>query len=172
MSVIAMVAAALLIVVGAWLRAAGTAISRLPRADALRDASDGVKGAEGVAELLDRRENITPAVGVVASAFLVAASVVATAVLSQDMSIGRSLLMALGVGMVAFMAGDLIPRRLGRFDPAGLSYRSSRVLEWSVRLGGWANDLLPEVDNGVEEEDVDEEGEADEHERELIDSVL
>ena len=167
-----MVAAALLIVVGAWLRAAGTAISRLPRADALRDASDGVRGAEGVAELLDRRENITPAVGVVASAFLVAASVVATAVLSQDMSIGRSLLMALVVGMVAFMAGDLIPRRLGRFDPAGLSYRSSRVLKWSVRLGGWANDLLPEVDNGFEEPDEDEEGEADEHERELIDSVL
>ena len=36
-----------------WLRAAGTAIARVPRADALRDESDGVKGAETVVELLE-----------------------------------------------------------------------------------------------------------------------
>lgn len=164
--------AAIVILLAAWLRAAGTAITRVPRADALRDASDGVAGAGTVAELLDRRDNITPAIGVVASALLVAGSVIGTAVLSQDISIGRSLLMALVVGVVAFMVGDLIPRRMGRLNSSGLSYRSHRILRWAVRLGGWANELLPEVENGEEEETQDEEDEADEHERELIDSVL
>jgi CBS domain containing-hemolysin-like protein len=56
-------------------------------------------------------------------------------------------------------------------NPAGLAYRSHLLLSWSVGLGGWANDLLPEVDNGFEEAETQDE-EADEHERELIDSVL
>lgn len=172
MIMVGLVLAVVLVMVAAWLRAAGTAISRVPRADALRDASEGTSGAEAVAELLDRRETITPAVGVVASGFLVAASVLATAVLSQDLTIGRSLLMALVVGVVAFMVGDLIPRRVGRLNSASLAYRSHRALKWSVALGGWANELLPEVENGIEDEEEGEEDEADEHERELIDSVL
>ena len=173
MTTAALIVAGLVTLSAAWLRAAGTAISRVPRADALRDASDDVKGAGTVAELLDRRESITPAVGVVASAFLVAGSVVATAVLSQGISLGRSLLIALVVGVVAFMVGDLLPRRLGRVNPNRMAYRSQRLLSWAVTLGGWANELLPEVENGVEvdEGEVDED-EADEQERELIDSVL
>jgi putative hemolysin len=172
MTTVATVLAVLVVLSAAWLRAAGTAITRIPRADALRDASDEVKGAETVAELLDQREQITPAVGVVASALLVAGSVVATAILVQDNPAGVSLLIALGVGLVAFLLGDLIPRRLGRHNPVTLAYRSHRILEWSVRLGGWANELLPEVENGLEEIDDQEEDEAEEHERELIDSVL
>jgi putative hemolysin len=171
-TVTALTVAVVLVLLAAWLRAAGTAITRVPRADALRDSSDGVKGAGTVADLLDQREAITPAVGVVASALLVAGAVVGTAVLSQDISLGRSLLMALVVGVVAFMAGDLIPRRIGRLNPSTLSYRSHRVLRSAVGLGGWANDLLPEIDNGVEEENADDEVEAEEQERELIDSVL
>jgi putative hemolysin len=93
-------------------------------------------------------------------------------VLSQDISLGRSLLMALVVGVVAFMVGDLIPRRVGRLNPSALSYRSHRVLRWAVGLGGWANDLLPEIENGAEEENAVDEDEAEEQERELIDSVL
>jgi putative hemolysin len=171
-TVAALTIAVFLVLLAAWLRAAGTAITRVPRADALRDSSDYVKGAGTVADLLDRREAITPAVGVVASALLVAGAVVGTAVLSQDISLGRSLLMALVVGVVAFMVGDLIPRRVGRLNPSALSYRSHRVLRWAVGLGGWANDLLPEIENGAEEENAVDEDEAEEQERELIDSVL
>lgn len=167
-----LVLAVFLVLFAAWLRAAGTALSRIPRADALRDASDEVTGADTVAELLDKRENITPAVGVVASALLVAGSVVATAVLARDDAGGVSLLIALAVGLVAFLLGDLIPRRVGRDNPGRLAYRSHRILNWSVRIGGWANELLPEVENGLEEVDEQDEDEAEEHERELIDSVL
>jgi putative hemolysin len=171
-TVAALTIAVFLVLLAAWLRAAGTAITRVPRADALRDSSDGASGAGTVADLLERREAITPAVGVVASALLVAGAVVGTAVFSQDISLGRSLLMALVVGVVAFMVGDLIPRRVGRLNPSALSYRSHRVLRWAVGLGGWANDLLPEIENGAEEENAVDEDEAEEQERELIDSVL
>jgi putative hemolysin len=171
-TVAALTIAVFLVLLAAWLRAAGTAITRVPRADALRDSSDGASGAGTVADLLERREAITPAVGVVASALLVAGAVVGTAVFSQDISLGRSLLMALVVGVVAFMVGDLIPRRVGRLNPSALSYRSHRVLRWAVGLGGWANDLLPEIENGAEEETAVDEDEAEEQERELIDSVL
>ena len=172
MIALAMVVAGLVIISAAWLRAAGTAITRIPRADALRDASDDVKGADTVADLLEQRDQITPAVGVVASALLVAGSVVGTAILARDNPAGIALLIALAVGLVAFLVGDLIPRRVGRHNPERLAYRSHRILGWSVRLGGWANELLPEVENGLEEVDEQEEDEAEEHERELIDSVL
>jgi CBS domain containing-hemolysin-like protein len=168
----ALALAAVLVLFAAWLRAAGTAITRVPRADALRDASDDVAGADTVAELLDNRETITPAVGVVASAFLVVGAVLGAAFLSRSSSATSAFLVAVGVGLFAFLVGDLIPRRLGRLNPSGLAYRSSRILEWSVRLGGWANDLLPDVDNGDDEEPQLVDEEADEHERELIDSVL
>ena len=49
-----LVAVALLLL-AFWIRAAGTAVTRVPRADALRDASDGAKGAEAVAGMLDER---------------------------------------------------------------------------------------------------------------------
>lgn len=164
--------AAVFVVLSAWLRAAGTAITRIPRADALRDASEDVRGAATVAELLDQREIIVPAVGVVASAFLVLGAVIATATLVGEAGGAGALVFALATGLVAFLAGDLIPRRLGRLNPSGLAYRSHLVLRWSVRLGGWANELIPDVDDGVEEPEDEDEGEADEHERELIDSVL
>ncbi len=172
MTNLAIALAALVVLFAAWLRATGTAVTRIPRADALRDASDGVRGAAVVADLLDEREAITPAVGAVASGFLVAGAVVATAALTQGMSLGQAVLVALIVGVVAFLIGDLIPRRLGRLKPPGLAYRSPRILRWSVRLGGWANNLIPDADNGDDEEDEEEDDEADEHERELIDSVL
>ncbi len=172
MTVAALTIAVLSILFSAWLRAAGTAITRIPRADALRDASEEVRGADTVADLLDEREGIVPAVGVVASAFLVVGAVLATAVLALGSTATVAIVIAVVVGLASFLLGDLIPRRLGRLNPSGLAYRSHFLLRWSVRAGGWANELLPDVDNGVEEVDDVEEDEADEHERELIDSVL
>lgn len=172
MTVAALAVAILLVLFSAWLRAAGTAITRVPRADALRDASDEVKGAATVADLLENREVIAPAVGVVATAFLVAGAVLGTAFLVGEVEDVGLLPVALGVALLAFVLGDLIPRRLGRLNPERISYRSSALLSWSVRLGGWANDLLPEVELADQELAEEIEDEADEHERELIDSVL
>lgn len=172
MTVLGLVIAALFVLLSAWLRAAGTAITRIPRADALRDASEEIGGAGTVAELLDEREIIVPAVGVVASAFLVVGAVIVTSVIVGDVGSFGALLLALAIGLLAFLIGDLIPRRLGRLNPSGLAYRSHLILDWSVRLGGWANELIPDVENGFEEEDAESGDEADEHERELIDSVL
>jgi len=171
MTVLAVVMAVLLVVFAAWLRAAGSAITRIPRADALRDASDGVPGASTVADLLDNRETITSAVGVVASASLVVGAVLGAAFVAREASSSSATAAALLVGLLVFLIGDLIPRRLGRLRPQGLAYRSHRMLQWSVRLGGWANDLIPD-ENGQEEVVEVEDDEADEQERELIDSVL
>lgn len=172
MTAAVLVVAFLLVVLAFALRAAGTAVGRVPRADALRDASADVKGAGAVAELLDERELINPAVGVVASALLIVGSVIATAVLVTDASAMQALLTAIGVGAVAFLIGDLVPRRVGRVNERAIAYRSAVLLAVAMRLGGWANELIPELDeefgNGSEEET----DEADEHERELIDSVL
>jgi Mg2+/Co2+ transporter CorB len=142
--------AGLVLASAAWLRAAGTAISRVPRADALRDESGDVAGAGIVAEMLDNRDVIGPAVSVVASALLVVGAVLATAFLARGASIGGALLVASAVGLVSFLVADLVPRRLGRLNPAGLAYRSHGILHLASRLGGWANDLLPDVDNGIE----------------------
>lgn len=155
-----------------WLRAAGTAVGRVPRADALRDASDDVKGAAAVALLLDEREMISPAVGVVASALLIAGSVIATAVLVTDASGLSALLTAIGIGTVAFLVGDLVPRQVGRVNEHAIAYKSAVLLTLAVRMGGWANELLPELDEEGANGDVEDIDEADEHERELIDSVL
>lgn len=161
-----------LLLLAFWLRAAGTAIGRVPRADALRDASDDIKGAERVAELLDGREVISPAVGVVASGLLIAASVISTAALITGTTAGRALLTAVGVGLVAFLAGDLVPRQVGRLNEHVIAYRSAPLLGAAVKLGGWANELLPELENENGADEADAIGEADDHERELIDSVL
>lgn len=172
MTIPALVTAVFLLLVAAWLRGAGTAITRVPRADALRDASDDIDGAESVAGLLEDRDEIAPAVGVVASAFMIVAAVLATAVLVGELSGGASLAVAIGIAVGAFLVGDLIPRRLGRLNPQRLAYRSHHLLRVAVRVGGWATDIRPELENGDDEDYEEADEEADEHERELIDSVL
>lgn len=173
MSAAAVLVAVSALVVASWMRAAGTAISRIPRADALRDASDGISGAEQVAELLEEREAITPAVGLVASALLVIAAVVTMAVVVPGTSGGRALLIALAVGVTVLLLGDLLPRQLGRRWPRGIGYRSSGLLSVAVKLGGWAIELMPDAAEEDSDTGVGPAYEVDEdHERELIDSVL
>lgn len=172
MTAIVLIVAILMLLLAFWLRAAGTAVGRVPRADALRDASDDVPGARRVARLLDQREVISPAVGVVASALLIAGSVISTAVLVAGAPDAEAVLTAIGIGTVAFLIGDLVPRQVGRVNEHLIAYRSVGLLRLAVKMGGWANELLPEpeYDNG---QDVNgDSDDADEHERELIDSVL
>jgi CBS domain containing-hemolysin-like protein len=166
--VVAVVAMAL----AAWLRAAGSAIARVPRADALHDASEDVRGAAMVADLLDEREVITPAVALVGSGLLVAAAVSGTAVFSAGETLGQAIANAVVVFLVVFLLADLAPRQLGRRRPRAIAYSSARLLGIAVALGGWATDLI--TDSGEESEEG-EEAEAEtatEQERELIDSVL
>ena len=172
MTVATLIVAVVALALAAWLRAAGSAISRVPRADALRDESDEVRGAGIVAKLLDEREEITPAIALVGSGLLVVAAVAATAVFAAGESLGTAVAYALAVFLVVFLLGDLAPRQLGRRRPRAVSYVSARPLALAVGLGGWANELI--TDNNSEEESAEEtEPEAaTEQERELIDSVL
>ncbi|MGH3668239.1 MAG: hemolysin family protein [Acidimicrobiia bacterium] len=156
----------------AWLRAAGSAITRVPRADALRDEADGVRGAGIVAELLEEREAITPAVAMVGSALLVVAAVAGTALVTAEQTLGTAIAYAAIVFLVVFLLGDLAPRQLGRRRPRSIAYRSARLLTAAVSLGGWASDLITES-NGDDEGEIEPEPETvTEQEREMIDSVL
>ena len=166
--IVAVVAMAL----AAWLRAAGSAIARVPRADALHDASEDVRGAAIVADLLDEREVITPAVALVGSGLLVASAVAGTAVFSAGESLGRAIANAVIVFLVVFLLADLAPRQLGRRRPRAIAYFSARLLSVAVALGGWATDLIYDSGEDGEEGEEAEPETATEQERELIDSVL
>jgi CBS domain containing-hemolysin-like protein len=124
-----------------------------------------------VADLLDEREAITPAVALVGSALLVAAAVSATAVFAAGETLGRAIAKAVVVFLVVFLIADLAPRQLGRRRPRTIAYFSARLLAIAVGLGGWASDLIYDT---TEEGEGDEEvgPETTEQERELIDSVL
>ena len=170
MAIIIVAVAALAL--AAWLRAAGSAITRVPRADALRDEADGVRGAGIVAELLEEREAITPAVAMVGSALLVVAAVAGTALVTAEQTLGTAIAYAAIVFLVVFLLGDLAPRQLGRRRPRSIAYRSARLLAVAVSLGGWASDLITES-NGDDEGEIEPEPETvTEQEREMIDSVL
>jgi CBS domain containing-hemolysin-like protein len=106
------------------------------------------------------------------SALLIVGSVIATAVLVTGSAALEALLTAIGVGAVAFLIGDLVPRRVGRVNERAIAYRSAGLLAVAMKLGGWANELLPELDEEIGDGSEEETDEADEHERELIDSVL
>jgi CBS domain containing-hemolysin-like protein len=168
-----LVVAGLVLLAAAWLRAAGTAITRVPRADALRDASDQVDGAEAVAGMLDDREVIGPAVGVVGSALLVVSATLGVAAVAAGDDAVRAVWLGLVVGLIVFVIGDLLPRGLGRVASHQIAYRSAEVLRVAIRLGGWANDLIFESEESTDlEVDHDEEENSVEQERELIVSVL
>ena len=170
MAIIIVAVAALAL--AAWLRAAGSAITRVPRADALRDEADGVRGAGIVAALLEEREAITPAVAMVGSALLVVAAVAGTALVTAEQTLGTAIAYAAIVFLVVFLLGDLAPRQLGRRRPRSIAYRSARLLAVAVGLGGWASDLITES-NGDDEGEAEPEPETvTEQEREMIDSVL
>jgi CBS domain containing-hemolysin-like protein len=164
--------AGVLLLLAAWLRAAGSAVTRVPRADALRDASDGYPGAARVADLLDEREAITPAVGVVVSGLLVLSAVLGTVAMVSGRELGSALGAALLMGAVIFILGDPLPRSLGRWSPHRIAYRSSSLLVLATTLGGWANELLSEPEAEDEGAEPPAPEDVEEQERELIDSVL
>lgn len=151
------------------IRAAGASLVRTNRADALHDAAEGNANAQRIADLLEDRPRLQPALGMVHSTLLVITAVAAAWAIS-GLASGWALLPALvGLGIVLALFGDFLPREWGRARPRTLAYRFPRLLEWAVNLGGRAADLI------ADEED-DEESEPDDateiEERELISSVL
>ena len=172
MKLLALILALALLVLVAVIRAAGASVVRTSRADALHDAAEGDTRAARVAEVLDDRAIVQPALGTVTTVLLVAAAVPAAWALTQQLS-GLTLLAglaALGLALVLF--GDLLPRSWGRGHPGRLAYRFSHLLAGSVRLGSQAVDLVTEDEEEDDALDPDEEAAQEEAERELISSVL
>lgn len=169
MTALALALSLLLLIIATALRAGGASLVSTPRADALHDAAEGNDRAATVAEILDDRSRIQPAIGMVHSATLVAAVVPASWALAADMD-GFSLAVALtGLGVAVILVGDLLPRSVGRRSPRTLAYRLAPILKRAVAIGGRASDFL------LEEEDAEEEIEQDAQDREeieLISSVL
>jgi CBS domain containing-hemolysin-like protein len=167
----ALIFSLVLLGIGAVIRSAGASVVRTSRADALHDAADGDPRAARIAEVLDDRPMIQPALGTVTTVLLVAAAVPATWALTQQLD-GPSLLAGLAaLGFALVLIGDLLPRSWGRSRPRKLAYRFSRLLAGSVRLGSRAVDLVTEDEE--EDDDIDDDEAAQEEaERELISSVL
>jgi CBS domain containing-hemolysin-like protein len=172
MSAVILIVAIVALAFGAWLRLPGSALTKVPRADALRDAADDVKGAGKVARLLEERDDITPAVAMAGSAMLLMAAVAGTVRVVAGQPMSTAVGYAALVFLFVFLIGDLIPRQLGRRRSHPIAYRSAGLLEIAVALGGWATDLISDT-NGEGSEAEQAEPDVDtEHERELIDSVL
>ncbi len=159
---------AVLLFVTAIIRAAGASLVRTPRADALHDAIEGDRRAAVVAELLDDRPRLQPALGLFHTALLVLAAIPATWALTRMFSGSTLLWILVLLGVVLVFAGDLLPRSYGRNRPRGLAYRWAWLLRPAVELGHAAADLISDVDDDESEESDEEEA----AERELITSVL
>ena len=139
-----------LIVVG-LLRAAGASLVRTPRADAARDAAEGDRRAKIVAELLDERPRLQPALGATLTILMVVAAVPASWALTRTLE-GWSLAGGLALlSLVLVLGGDLIPRAAGRNRPLWLAYRLSRLLRAAIAFGDAAADLIADLDDEEEE---------------------
>ncbi len=163
-----LVASIIVLLIGGWVRAAGSAVSLLPRADAHHDAAEGRRGARMVANLLDDRARIPPAVGMVASTLLVLATLLGAVAVHRQWSGGAQVGFLVLVAVVVIVLGDVLARLLGRSRPQAVAYNSGPLLVAAVRLGGWtAERVVEENGDGVASEEAE-----DEDELALINSVL
>lgn len=153
------------LLLASWLRAAASAVSQIPRADAHHDAAEGEAGARAVATLIDDRPRLVPAVGMVGTALLVIAAVALVIPAHERWALLGAALVLVGVVTL----GDVVPRVLGRSRSRQIAYRSAPLLTAAVWVGGSAAErIVEENGNGG----YDEEDEDDEDERALISSVL
>jgi len=167
---VALAVSALLVLVTGSIRAAGASLVRTPRADAVHDAADGDDRAAKVAELLEDRARLQPALSMVHTSLLVSAAVPATWALSRSASGGQLLYSLLGLALLIVLIGDLIPRHFGRRRPVSLAYRFAWLLRPAIIFGDAAADLIADLDETtpeIQEDDAD-----DAQEKELISSVL
>ncbi len=161
----------------AVLRAGLTSALRTTRADALREAADGRRGAARIAELLEERESLHPSINAVQSLILLAA-VAPIVWLTTREAVGVEVVWRLVLPVVVYwFIGDLLARWLGRYRPGSLAFALAPLLAPMVRAGSaanqvWNDDSTESTDSEGENGTSEEEEERDEEERELIDSVL
>jgi CBS domain containing-hemolysin-like protein len=155
---------AALILLTAIVRGAGATLVRTPRADALHDAGEGDHRAQIVADLLEDRQRIQPALGTVVTTLLILAVIPAIWALARLLS-GWQLAVVYAVATVLIvLLSDLVPRTIGRSRPRSFAYRFSRLLAIAIHFGEAANDLVSDEGEVEEEEGRDE--------RELISSII
>ena len=163
----AFIFSAILVLLTAILRAAGATLVRTPRADALHDAGEGNSKAAVVANLLEERNRIQPALGTVVATLLILAVIPASWAMERLLS-GWQLGVAFVVmTLLIVLLSDLIPRTIGRSRPHSFAYRFSRILKIAIRVGDAANDLVSD-----DEEDEEDEEDDDRDERKLISSII
>jgi len=170
MIIVAWIIGALLLLVAALVRAGTASLVRTPRADALRSAADGTKGADSVARLLEDRSNLQPSLGTTVTFLIVVAVIPLTWAITDSLS-GAPLAFALvGMAIALVLLVDVIPRWIGRNRPGSLAYRLVGLLRVAYAFGSAASDLIMDP----EEDDVTESpnGLSDADERELILSVI
>jgi CBS domain containing-hemolysin-like protein len=170
--IVAFGASVLLLALAAGLRASLASLIRTPRADALHAAAEGDEGAGRVAELLEDRTMLQPAIGMVHSALLVAAALPAAWAATEFTFGWRLVLLLVVFGIALVVLGELLPRAWGRDHPRRLAFRLAPLLEVACRLGDRAADLVADDEESDAQEDPDEEAAQDEEERRLITSVL
>ena len=159
---------AVLLLVTATLRAAGAALVRTSRADALHDAAEGNERAAAVADLLEHRARIQPALAPVLTGLLVLAVIPLTWAVSSLVSGWWLALIVLMMAIVLVIVTDLVPRTIGRSRSSSLAYRLASLLAVSIRLGDAANDLVSDED----EQEADDATNDNDEERELISSII
>lgn len=172
MTALAWAFAIVVLVLVALLRAGGASLVRTPRADAAREAAEGDRRAALVAELLDERPRLQPALGATLTVLMVIAAVPSAWALTRALD-GWALAGGLGLLSVIFiLVGDLVPRAVGRNRPRVLAYRLARPLRLAIAFGDAAADLIADLDEEEVDENDEEEGESDAEERQLISSIL
>jgi CBS domain containing-hemolysin-like protein len=157
----------------AALRAGLTSTLRTPRADAIRDAAEGNKGAGRIAKLLEDRDSIHPSINAAHSVLLLAAAVPAAWLVTRRVSGAGLVISLLALVLMIWLVGDYLARGFGRARSRTLAYRLAPLLVTTARWGRAANEFVSEDDPGPEPDASTPGGNGEEEEeRELIDSVL
>lgn len=157
----------------AALRAGLTSALRTPRADALRDAAEGNKGADRIARLLEDRDSIHPSINAVHSVLLLTAAVPAAWLVTRRVTGAGLVVSLLALVLMIWLIGDYLARGFGRAKSRTLAYRLAPLLVTTTRWGRAANEFVSEGDPGTEGDSMSPaQNEEEEEERDLIDSVL
>jgi CBS domain containing-hemolysin-like protein len=166
---LALIASGVLVAITAVLRAGGASLVRTPRADALHDAADGNGRAAIVADLLEERTRIQPALSPVLTSLLVLAVIPATWAFVRMFDGWVLFLVLVAMAFLLIVIVDVVPRTVGRSRPRTLAYRYARLLSWAIAVGDATNDLVADEEGEPDEDDSDR---TEAEELELISSVL
>ncbi len=169
---VAIVFSLVLLALAAILRAGLTSAIRTNRADALRAAADGRRGAAAIAHLLEERDLLHPSINAVQSFLLLAALAPMVWILTEGVE-GVALIWRLGIPVILYwIIGDFLARGFGRARAGSLAYSLAPILIPMVRFGTAANEFIADDETEAEEIPAENGTVEEEEERELIDSVL